>query len=58
MLKGRGVSRGARRAMGHGLGAGRIIGMWSMLGGLSARVGWVKGPSKRGRAYLDRVGPV
>ena len=44
MPKWQGVSRGGRRAMGRGLGAGRVIGMWDMLGasacvwgGLTAR---------------------
>ena len=58
MPKGQGMSRGAGRAMGHGLGAGCIVGMWNVLGGLGARVGWVEGMSKRDGTHPDRVGLV
>ena len=56
--KGRACPGGARRAMGHGLGAGHVVGVWDVWGGLGARVGWVEGPSKWGGVYPDRAGPV
>ena len=58
VLTERGMSWGAGRAMRRGLGAGCVIGVWDMLGGLGACVGWVSGPSKRGAVYPDRAGPV
>ena len=56
--KGRACPRGAGKVIGHSLGAGRIVGVWDVLGGLSTRVGWVKGTSKRGGAYPGRAEPV
>ena len=44
---------GAGKAVGHGLGAGRIVSMWDVLGGLGMHVRWVEGPSKRGWVYPD-----
>ena len=41
--KGGACPGGARKVMGHGLGAGRVVGMWDVSGGLGARVGWVDG---------------
>ena len=42
--------------MGHvEWGAGRVVGMWGMLAGLSVHVGWVEGVSKRDRMHPDRV---
>ena len=37
--KGRACPGGAGKVMGRGLGAGRVIGMWDVLGGLGACVG-------------------
>ena len=41
--KGGACPGGARKVMGRGLGAGHVVGVWDMLGGLGARVGWVEG---------------
>ena len=56
--KGGACPGGAGKVMGCGLGAGHIIGMWDVLGGLSAHVGWVEGLSKRDGAYPGRAEPV
>ena len=37
--KGGACPGGAGKVMGHGLGAGRVVGMWDVLGGLGTRVG-------------------
>ena len=56
--KGGACPGGARKVMGRGLGAGRVVGVWDVLGGLGVRVGWVVGPSERGGAYPGRAEPV
>ena len=56
--KGRACPGGAGKVIGCSLGAGRIVGVWDVLGGLGARVGWVECPSKRGGAYPGRAEPV
>ena len=52
------MSLGSGKVMGRGLGAGCIVGVWDVLGGLGAHVGWVAGPSERGGAYPGRAEPV
>ena len=56
--KGGACPRGAEKVIGRGLGAGHVVGVWDVLGGLSAHVGWVEGPSKRGGVYPGRAEPV
>ena len=56
--KGGACPGGAGKVMGCGLGAGHVVGVWDVLGGLGTRVGWVAGLSKRGGAYPGRAEPV